>query len=570
MELATIEPAKKIVKFKDDPLVSVIVPIYDIRPEVLKRCLLSLEEQDYSNMQVICVFDGVNEELKKVAIPFMKSNKFNILEIEHAGACAARNAGFNLSKGEIVSFFNSDYIAKPGMIRLWVDALLEHPECGFAYGGYEYNSSRRYVYPSKPFDQWELEIANYIDCGFPLWRKYVVEWDINCKSLQDWDFWIRVVKTHNIKGYYIPRDYSFIAELPRKKGLSDDSSNNWIERVKYVKNKNNIAIRDILVTSLGASGHAKEIAKLIGGDFRDDTFDKPAEYKSLYMIGFYIKPNEQGLNEHARRLALYKENYPNCKRIVHFVGADIYWLRKFPYESLKYLAGALNLSADHILSENQEAHDELLEYGIKTEIVPIPSYTSNWEVKPLPEQFSIGVYLVEPGQNAGQSDFDKYCYEHTLSIIRGMPDIQFTAYGSGGHDIVYPNLKHYKTIERNKWPDYVYSNSALLRLCRHDHNPMASNEFIMAGRDVVTNISTLGARIIDTSGKTVLNEWDKFSDGFNSFNWPSTKKTIIKLIRNLKFSNNRQFNERSIYSHDLKQILDKEKYVKKIREMSGL
>src|SRR5689334_21865637 len=104
------------------------------------------------------------------------------------------------------------------------------------------------------------------------------------------------------------------------------------------------------------------------------------------MIGFYITPGETGLNEHARRLAMFKDKNPKAKRIVHFVGADIYWLRKFPWESLKILVGALNQSCDHILSENQSAHDELLEYGIKSEIVPLPSY-NDWEVKPLPKEF---------------------------------------------------------------------------------------------------------------------------------------------------------------------------------------
>lgn len=556
-------------KFIEDPLFSVIIPIYDVKPEVLKRCLLSVKEQDYVNLEVICVFNGKTDNQKELEKIVSSFKDIKVISLDTANACTARNEGFKKSNGEIVCFTNSDYILKPGAIRLWVDTLLEHPECGFAYGGYEYNSSRRYVYPSKPFDEWELEIANYIDCGFPLWRKYVVEWDPKCKSLQDWDFWLRVVKTHKVKGYYIPRDYTFIAELPRPKGLSDDSSNNWIDRVKYIKNKNGIPLRDILVTSLGAGSHAKGIAKMINGDFRDDTFDKPAEYKALYMIGFYIKPNEQGLNEHARRLALYKEKYPNCKRIVHFVGADIYWLRKFPYESLKYLAGALSLSADHILSENQGAHDELLEYGIKTEIVPIPSYTENWEVKPLPEQFAVGVYLVEPGSGPGQSDFDKYCYEHTLSIIRGMPDVQFTGYGYGGQNVVYPNLKHFNIIPREKWADYVYSNSAYMRFCRHDHNPMASNEFIMAGRDVISNVPTLGATLIDTSGKSILNEWDKFADGFNAYNWPSTKKQIIKAIRKLK-TDQYMLPYRLNHSHELKKILDKETYIKKIREMAGL
>lgn len=578
MKLEVLEPETKVVKFEADPLVSMIVPIYDLTTQVLKRCLLSLSDQDYKDMEIICVLDGPNEELKKVAEGFLPKGNFQILEIEHGGACAARNAGFKISKGEIVSFFNSDYIAKPGMVRMWVDALKNNPDCGFAYGGYEMNTQQRQYYPAKEFSAFELDVANYIDCGFPLWRKYVVEWDVNCKSLQDWDFWIRVVKTHNIRGFYLGRDYSFIAEMPRPKGLSADSSNNWVDRVRYVKTKNNIAERDILVTSLGAKNHGVEIAKLIGADFRDDTFYKPSEYKALYMVGCYIKPNEQGLNEHSRRIAWFKDNYPKAKRIVHFIGADIYWLKKFPFESLKYLAGALKLSCDHILSENQSAYDELLEYGIPTEIVPIPSYTDNWEVKPLPKDFRVATYLVQPGYGAGQSDFDKYCYEATLSIIRGMPDIQFSGYGKGAEGVEYPNLKCYPSIPRDQWPEFVYNNSALLRLCKHDHNPMASNEFLMAGRDVITNIETPGAVMIDTSGKHALNEWDKFSEGFNAHNWPETKLKIIQKIRKVKNTPEVYTGPgevinlpigKNLISNELKKTLDKQTYINKIRELSN-
>jgi len=558
--------SKKEVKFEADPLVSMIVPIYDITPQILKRCLLSLADQDYENMEIICVFDGFDANLKPVAESFMSKGNLSILEIEHAGACAARNAGFRHSKGEIVSFFNSDYIAKPGMVRNWVNKLKDNPDCGFAYGGYEMNTAQRQYYPSKPFSAFELDVANYIDCGFPLWRKYVVEWDENCKSLQDWDFWIRVVKTHNVKGFYLGRDYSFIAEMPRLKGLSHDSSTNWIDRVRYIKNKNHILERDILVTSLGAKMHGVEIAKMLDADFRDDTFYKPSEYKALYMIGFYIKPNEQGLNEHSRRLAWFKDNYPKAKRIVHFVGADIYWLKKFPYESLKYLAGAIKISCDHVLSENQSAHDELLEYGIPSQIVPIPSYTSNWEVKPLPKDFRVAAYLVEPGYGAGQSDFDKYCYEQTLSIIRGMPDIQFSGYGTSAKGIEYPNLKLFPFIPRDKWPEFVYDHSALIRLCRHDHNPMASNEFLMAGRDVITNIDTPWSYQIDTAGNHLINEWDKFSEGFNTQNWPTTKLKVIQTIRHIK-KNPHGFAAREDVSKELKKVLDQQTYISKIREL---
>ena len=67
MELSVIEPESNIIKFEPDPLFSVIVPIYDIKTDTLKRCLMSLEDQDYANLEIIGVFDGENKELEDIA-----------------------------------------------------------------------------------------------------------------------------------------------------------------------------------------------------------------------------------------------------------------------------------------------------------------------------------------------------------------------------------------------------------------------------------------------------------------------------------------------------------------------
>jgi hypothetical protein len=303
------------------------------------------------------------------------------------------------------------------------------------------------------------------------------------------------------------------------------------------------------VTSLGAPFHGKEIAKMIGADFRDSTILKPHKYKALYMIGFYIKPTDS-YNPHAEILAHFSESV----RIVHFVGADIYWLKKFSHEDLKLLSGALNLQCDHILCETVLAQRELAEMGIHAEIVPIPPY-QDYEVKELPEQFKVALFLTN------KSDFDKYCREETLSIVRAMPDVQFSAYGDWGKDeISYPNLKHYGNIWGKDWQNFVYDHSAYLRMVRHDTRPMASDEFMLAGRNVVTNIPLAGQRYIDTSGDPKKNEQDDFGTGLNAFYWPKTKKKIVREIRSL-----RSAAQDASFADRYRVELDKRKYALKIR-----
>lgn len=548
-------------KLKEEPKFSFIVPVHDVPEDVFKRCLMSIADQDYPNIEVVIVPNG-DKKAEEMARAFSDNRKnWKVVSIEEKGACNARNVGFKESTGEIVSFFNSDYIAKIGMVRMWVDALQSHPDCGFVYGAYEYAASERDVYWSKPFDVYQLEVANYIDCGFPLWRKHVVEWDIEIKSLQDWDFWLSVVKK-GVKGYYLGREISFIAAYPRLKGLSHDSTDHWEERVKFIKDKNGIPQRDVCVVSIGAPNHGVEIAKMIGADYRDDTLYKPHSYKALYLIGWYMKPGESH-NGHSTVLNRFLQS----KRIVHFVGADIYWLRKFSTEKIREWAGAMKLSCTHILCENAQSQKELKDFGIDAEIVPIPPYT-DLTIQPLPQEFSVALYLTD------NSDFDKYLQNHTLSIVTAMPDVKFYGYGDADlSEFKAKNFEHKGVLSRAEWEKFVYERSAYLRLVKHDTMPMASNEFILAGRDVVTNIPAPYMNVIDTSGQYPFDKWDLFAPGFNAMRWPETKKKIIQAIRNLKnnpvhFEENNPMNPRRMAHDYYADLLNKDKYIRRIKDLT--
>lgn len=547
-------------EFKEDPKFSVIVPVYDVPQDVFKRCLTSIADQDYPNLEVIIVPNGGDKEAERMALEFSEGRaKWKVCVSEEKGACQARNFGFSRSSGDIVAFINSDYILKVGIVRLWVDELIKHPDCGFVYGAYEYRGPRRDPYMSKPFDTFQLDVANYIDCGFPLWRKLVATWDPEVLSLQDWDFWLSVVKS-GVKGHYLGREISFIAEYPRKKGLSEDSSTYWKDRVRFIKRKHGISERDICVVSLGAPNHGIEIAKMLPADYRDDTLYKPHDYRALYLIGWYMHPNETN-NEHSDVI----KAFPNSKRIVHFVGADIYWLRKFSTEKIRQWAGAMKLSCTAMLCENELAQAELKGYGIEAEIVPIPPY-SDFSCAPLPEEFSVALYLTD------KSNFDKYCIRETLSIVTAMPDVKFYGYGDASlAGFSAKNFEHKGYLARPDWEKFVYARSAYLRLVRHDTRPLASDEFIMAGRSVITNIPHEHMDVIDTSGKEAFDSWDTFAPGFSPGRWPETKSLIVQKIRDVRRQQREAGNEfegeRLARSVAFRSLLNKDTYREKIRSL---
>lgn len=89
-------------------LVSVIVPIYNTEP-YLEKCLSSIKNQEYKNIEVLLVDDGSTDGSSYICQRFCKEDeRFRYLYKENNGLGSARNYGINNSKGEYLCFIDSD------------------------------------------------------------------------------------------------------------------------------------------------------------------------------------------------------------------------------------------------------------------------------------------------------------------------------------------------------------------------------------------------------------------------------------------------------------------------------
>ncbi len=94
---------------KNQVMVTVIVPVYSPPEENLKGCLQSLANQDYENYEVILVNDGDSLDLDFFCRKFCAgSNRFKVINQEHKGVSAARNAGIAMALGEYICFCDAD------------------------------------------------------------------------------------------------------------------------------------------------------------------------------------------------------------------------------------------------------------------------------------------------------------------------------------------------------------------------------------------------------------------------------------------------------------------------------
>ena len=246
--------------------VSFVVPIYKKPRKIVKRCINSLLYQAYKNNEVICVFDGSDKDLENLVEDFEKdSNKegqeprVKHIVIEHGGASRARNEGFKHVIGDIVSFWDSDCYAEPGMSLVWVNKFKKNPDLDFMYSSYKFVQQEVPGFISESFNPWLLERYNYIASMFPIRREKFPGWDEKLDGLQDWDYWRRAVK-NGCKGEF-HEGFAFMTEYPDKDSIS--GSGDFTERIKAVRKKHGDPERDTLVWGYTMRSEAEKFAYLI-------------------------------------------------------------------------------------------------------------------------------------------------------------------------------------------------------------------------------------------------------------------------------------------------------------------
>lgn len=98
--------------YEDNPLVSVIVPAYNVSKYVSK-CISSVLNQTYMNIEVIVINDGSTDNTPVILDSIAENDRrVKVIHKENAGVSIARNIGINISKGEYLVFVDGDdYIA---------------------------------------------------------------------------------------------------------------------------------------------------------------------------------------------------------------------------------------------------------------------------------------------------------------------------------------------------------------------------------------------------------------------------------------------------------------------------
>ncbi len=110
----------------DQPLISVIVPVYNVE-KYLNECVDSILTQTYKNLEIILVDDGSKDNSPRICDDYAaKYANVKAIHKKNGGASTARNAGIDAAKGEYFMFVDSDDTIHKKMIEHMLNVIIEN------------------------------------------------------------------------------------------------------------------------------------------------------------------------------------------------------------------------------------------------------------------------------------------------------------------------------------------------------------------------------------------------------------------------------------------------------------
>lgn len=106
-------------------LVSIIVPVYEVK-KYLKKCIESLINQTYTNLEILLIDDGSTDGSSNICNDYAIIDKrIQVIHKENEGVSKARNKGIEIAKGDYITFVDADdYIDTHYIETLYNDCII--------------------------------------------------------------------------------------------------------------------------------------------------------------------------------------------------------------------------------------------------------------------------------------------------------------------------------------------------------------------------------------------------------------------------------------------------------------
>lgn len=275
---------------KQNDLVSIIMPCYN-QAKYLEEAIKSVIYQSYTNIEIIIVNDGSQDNTKEVALLLQEKYPgcIDIINQKNRGLSEARNSGIHNALGQYILPLDSDDKLEKNMITLCMNAMIKN-NADIVHGALQCFGDRHKIWRSKPFSENNILYAN-LPHQSSLYRKKVwiktQGYKSNMKEgYEDWEFWINAYK-HHFKFHYLPD----ILYYYRVKNVSRETSAQKKDiylKSKIIMNHPELYTLNQVQEAIETIKKTEELADVYFYHEKNISYD---EKKLITGISHYIKNN---------------------------------------------------------------------------------------------------------------------------------------------------------------------------------------------------------------------------------------------------------------------------------------
>lgn len=232
--------------FKYNPLISIVIPVYNVSEKLLAECLDSILDQTYNNFE-ICLADdcSTNEETIYTLKKYENNPKIKITYRKKNGHISeASNTAINMAKGEFIVLVDNDDTISKDALYYFVEVLNNDKTIDMIYSDedkLDFKGLRCEPHFKPDYSPDTLMSVNYI-CHLTMIRKSIIEkiggFRSDYNGSQDYDLFLRVVEQTN-KIFHIEK-------ILYHWRMSATSTAGYLGNKDYTKDKAILALNDSL------------------------------------------------------------------------------------------------------------------------------------------------------------------------------------------------------------------------------------------------------------------------------------------------------------------------------------
>ena len=106
--------------------ISIIVPCYNVE-EYLPKCIDSILNQTYKNLEILLVDDGSPDRCGEICDEYAKKDsRIKVIHKSNGGLSDARNVAIDIAEGEFLTFIDSDDYVTPNYVELLYNLIVKY------------------------------------------------------------------------------------------------------------------------------------------------------------------------------------------------------------------------------------------------------------------------------------------------------------------------------------------------------------------------------------------------------------------------------------------------------------